>query len=134
MTNSKNTKKTNTVIVKQNTNIALSNRNTDKACRFGTTSVYCEKLTFTTKEAINFSGKNKVNAVFFNIACGSSKTFNYSIKVGTTEIASGTCTGTFTEYSVILADTDALSGVVSIELSNVKSYVDVKGFAINAIE
>ena len=120
-------------VVSSNTSITLGNRNTDKACRFGTTSVYCGTLSFTTKSEINFSGKTKVNAVFFNVACGSSKTFKYTISVGEKEIDSGTCSGSFTDYSVILDDEDALTGKVSIVFKDVLSYIDVKGFAINAI-
>ena len=71
--------------------------------------------------------------MFFNVACGSSKTFKYTISVGEKEIDSGTCSGSFTDYSVILDDEDALTGKVSIVFKDVLSYIDVKGFAIDAI-
>ena len=118
-------------VTSSNTSIALSNRNADKACRFGTTSVTAGTLTFVTKNAVSINNLTDVNAVFFNVACGSSKTYNYKVMVGSTVIGTGTCTGTFNNYSVVIAE--PLQGKVTIEFSNVTSYIDVHGFAINAI-
>ena len=112
--------------------ITLSNRNKDCACRFGTTGAYAEELTFTTKEAVNISGLTKVNAAFFNVACGSSKTFKYTISIGETVIASSTCTGTFKDYGAVISE--PLEGKLTFAFTDVKSYMDVHGFAINAIE
>ena len=72
-----------------------------------------------------------MNAVFFNVACGGNKPFSYTIKIGDTPVKTGSCTGTFAEYSIIL-DT-ALEGKVTVEITNIVAYIDVKGFAINAI-
>lgn len=119
-------------VTSSNTSITLSNRNTDRACRFGTTSVSAGTLTFVTKNAVSIDNLINVNAVFFNVACGSSKTFNYKVMIGSTIIGTGQCNGTFKDYSVIISE--PLQGKITIEFSNISSYIDVHGLAINAIE
>ena len=90
-------------------------------------------LTFETKEAINFDGKTKVNAVYVIASTASSPTYNYEIFIGDVSVKSGTFNGSNVELSVLLASGHELEGKVKIAFTNVTAAINIRGLAINAI-
>lgn len=90
-------------------------------------------LTFETKEAINFDGKTKINAVYVIASTASTPTYNYEIFIGDVPVKSGTFNGSNVELSILLASGHELEGKVKIAFTNVTAAINIRGFAINAI-
>lgn len=126
------------VVTLGNAKIAADNKISNsktQGTKFGTGSdpYIPESLTLETKEAVNFNGKNKVNAVFVIASTASGKNYNYEIFIGGTSVKSASFTGTNQELSVILPAGQELTGKVKIVFSNVKAAINIRGLAINVI-
>lgn len=119
-------------VTSSNTSVSISNRPSSLSARFGTTSVYCSNLTFVTQNSFIYQDESKINAIFFSVGFGSSITANYTVSIGSTIVLTGTCKGaTSTVYGGYWST--PLEGIVTISFTNVTSYADVHGFAINTV-
>ena len=105
----------------------------DYGTKFGTADYPVGSITFETKEAINFDGKTKVNAVYFIASTASGESYNYQISIGGNIISSGSFTGNNQQIEAKLTSGNELTGKVKIVISKVTKAINIGGLAINAI-
>ena len=102
--------------------------------QFGTKSIPCNTVTFTSKNDFIFEGKDNINAIYIKANTGSGTTANINMYVGENEVYSGTLTYNAENsliYGVNLST--PLKGKVKIEISNTTKAIYIYSIGVNVI-